>query len=135
VFRQCCSSRRTMSSPWRAVDFQCTRCSPSPVWYARGAVSSSPVAAMLRLPCSLSPSQVPPSDGRASGMILGVTVSVFVDVKALVIATSPNESATRTCSGPTVYFPRTSERTWYCSDLLEPARTPSSTNRGFAPNA
>jgi hypothetical protein len=135
VFRQCCSSRRTMSSPWRAVDLQCTRCSPSPVWYSRGAVSSSPLAAMLRLPSSLSPSQFPPSDGRVRGMIRGVTVSAFVDVKALVIATSPNESATRTCSGPRVYFPRSKERTWYRSDLLEPARTPSSTNRGLSPNA
>jgi hypothetical protein len=66
---------------------------------------------MFRLPWSLSPSQLPPSGGRASGMIRGVTVSVFVDVNALVIATSPNESATRTRSGPTVYFPRASERT------------------------
>jgi len=45
-------------------------------------------------------------------MIRGVTVRVFVVEKAREMATSPNESATRTCSGPTVYFPRASERTW-----------------------
>ncbi|HWG03015.1 MAG TPA: hypothetical protein VG164_14345 [Trebonia sp.] len=89
---------------------------------------------MFRLLWSLSPSQLPPSGGRASGMIRGVTVSVFTDVKALVIATSPNESATRTRSGPTVYLPRASERTSYRSDRLVPARTPSSTNRGLPPN-
>ena len=32
VFRQYCSSRRTISSPYRAVDRQCTRCRLSPVW-------------------------------------------------------------------------------------------------------
>jgi hypothetical protein len=31
VFRQYCSSRRTISSPYRAVDRQCTRCRLSPV--------------------------------------------------------------------------------------------------------
>ena len=31
VFRQNCSSRRTISSPYRAVDRQCTRCRLSPV--------------------------------------------------------------------------------------------------------
>ena len=30
LLRHWCSSRRTISSPYRAVDFQCTRCSPSP---------------------------------------------------------------------------------------------------------
>ena len=90
VFCQCCSSRRTMSSPYRAVDRQCTRCSPSPVRYSRGATSSSPLAEMLRLPCSLSPSQLPASGGRDSETIRGVTVSVLVVLKARLMDTSPN---------------------------------------------
>ena len=32
LFRHWCSSRRTISSPYLAVDFQCTRRSPSPSW-------------------------------------------------------------------------------------------------------
>ena len=54
---------------------------------------------MDRRPCSLSPSQYPPTGGRASGMIRGVTVSTEEDVNARVMDTSPNESATRTRSG------------------------------------
>ena len=67
---------------------------------------------MDRCPCSLSPSQYPPSGGRASGTIRGVTVSAEVEVNARVIDTRPNESATRTRSGPTVYLPRVSEPSW-----------------------
>ena len=90
---------------------------------------------MLRLPCSLSPSQFPASGGRASGMIRGVTVSVLVVVKARVIDTSPKESATRTCSGPIVYLPRVSDPTWYLNSLEPPEPMPSSTNRGLLPSA
>ena len=67
---------------------------------------------MLRRPCSLSPSQFPATGGRLSGTIWGVTVSVLVVVKARVIDTSPNESATRTWSGPIVYLPRVSDPSW-----------------------
>ena len=67
---------------------------------------------MDRRPCSLSPSQYPPSGGRASGMIRGVIVTTDVEVNARVIDTSPNESATRTRSGPIVYRPRVSEPSW-----------------------
>ena len=60
---------------------------------------------MDRLPCSLSPNQWPASGGRLSATIRGVMVSVEVEVNARVIETSPNESATRTRSGPIVYLP------------------------------
>jgi hypothetical protein len=39
---------------------------------------------------------LPPISGRVSETIRGVTVSVEVEEKDLAIATSPNESATRT---------------------------------------
>ena len=45
-------------------------------------------------------------------MIRGVMVSSDVEVNARVIDTSPNESATCTRSGPIVYRPRLSGRTW-----------------------
>ncbi len=45
-------------------------------------------------------------------MIRGVTVSTDVEVNARVMETRPNESATRTRSGPTVYRPRASDPSW-----------------------
>jgi hypothetical protein len=70
LFRHWCSSRLTISSPYLAVDFQCTRRSPSPSWYSRGAASSSPMADIVRIPPSPSPSQLlgpsPAAAGRFS---------------------------------------------------------------------
>src|SRR4029077_12819568 len=67
LLRHWCSSRRTISSPYLAVDFQCTRCSPSPSWYCRGAASSSPMAEIVRIPPSPSPSQLLCAVARGSG--------------------------------------------------------------------
>ena len=44
--------------------------------------------------------------------ILGVTTSVLVVLNDRLISTRPNESATRTRSGPMVNLPRLSERIW-----------------------
>src|SRR5580692_2006333 len=90
---------------------------------------------MDRRPWSLSPSQLPASGGRVSGTIAGVTVSVEVVVNARVIDTRPNESATRTRSGPIVYLPRTSAPSWYVNSRDPPPPIPSNTNRGRDPSA
>ena len=112
LLRHWCSSRRTISSPYLAVDFQCTRCRLSPSWYTRGAASSSPTAEIVRIPPSPSPSQLLCAAARGSGKILGVTTSVLVVLNDRLISTSPNASATRTRSGPMVNLPRVSERIW-----------------------
>src|SRR3984885_511296 len=90
---------------------------------------------MDRRPWSLSPSQLPASGGRVSGTIAGVTVSVEVVVNARVIDTRPNESATRTRSGPIVYLPRMSAPSWYVNSRDPPPPIPSNTNRGRDPGA
>ncbi len=69
--RQGCSSRRTMSSPLRAVDFQCTRRSSSPVRYSRGMTSSSPAEETARARASPRPDQSPPSGMAGSGTVAG----------------------------------------------------------------
>src|SRR5580700_2117500 len=112
LLRHWCSSRRTISSPYLAVDFQCTRCRLSPSWYTRGAASSSPIAEIVRIPPSPSPSQLLCAAARGSGKILGVTTSVLVVLNDRLISTSPNASATRTRSGPMVNLPRVSEWIW-----------------------
>ena len=112
LLRHWCSSRRTISSPYLAVDFQCTRCRLSPSWYTRGAASSSPTAEIVRIPPSPSPSQLLRAAARGSGKIFGVTTSVLVVLNDRLISTSPNASATRTRSGPMVNLPRVSERIW-----------------------
>ena len=112
LLRHWCSSRRTISSPYRAVDFQCTRRSPSPSWYSRGAASSSPMADIVRIPPSPSPSQLLSAAARGSGKIFGVTTSVLVALNERLISTSPNASATRTRSGPMVNLPLASDRIW-----------------------
>ncbi len=109
-FRHCCSSRRTMSSPYRAVERQCTRRSSSPSRYARGTTSSSPAAAAVRARPSPSPSQLPLITARGSGTTFGVTTSVVREENDRPSSTRPNASAIRISRGPTSNFPRRSER-------------------------
>ncbi len=82
-----------MSSPYRAVDRQCTRRSPSPTRYARGITSSSPAAAVILVRPSPSLDQLPLTDALVSGITLGVTVSMLVLAKSAVSSTRPKTSA------------------------------------------
>ena len=70
---QGCSSRRTISSPRRAVERQCTRRRSSPWRYSRVATSSSPAEATDRVRLSPLPAHSPPSGVDGSGTTTGVT--------------------------------------------------------------
>ncbi|MBD2900730.1 hypothetical protein amrb99_97390 [Actinomadura sp. RB99] len=107
---KCCSSRRTISSPCRAVDRQCTRRRSSPCRYSRGATSSSPAADTERARLSPPPPHAPLSRVAGSGTIAGVTVRVSAMLNERTSSTIPNGSASRTVSGPTRKRPRTSDR-------------------------
>jgi len=109
-FRHCCSSRRTMSSPYRAVERQCTRRSSSPSRYARGTTSSSPAAAAVRARPSPSPRQLPLTTARGSGTTFGVTTNVVRAENERPSSTRPKASAIRISSGPTSNLPLRSER-------------------------
>ncbi len=100
--RQGCSSRRTMSSPLRAVDFQCTRRSSSPVRYSRGITSSSPAEETARARASPRPDQSPPSGIAGRATVLGTTVSESVVVNWRVARHRPNGSTSCTDTGPIV---------------------------------
>ena len=78
VARDCqgCSSRRTISSPVRAVLRQCTRRRSSPRRYSRTVTSSALPIANARGRLSPEPVQPPPSGIAGSGTIRGVTGSV-----------------------------------------------------------
>src|SRR5215468_9251357 len=67
---QRCSSRLTISSPYLAVERQCTLRSSSPSLYARGMTSSSPAAAVILVLPSPSFDQLPFVDALASGTTL-----------------------------------------------------------------
>ncbi len=132
--RQRCSSRRTMSSPCRAVDRQCTRRSSSPSRYGRGMTSSSPAVSAVLVWPPPSPRQFPASDRLGNGMIAGVTTRVFRAANERVSSTRPNASATRTCSGPIVYLPRAPDWMGYVSSRQPPCSIRSSTKRGRVPS-
>ena len=106
-----CSSRRTMSSPTRAVERQCTLRRSSPERYSRVATSSVPLLLTDRDAASPPPAQSPPSRTAGSALTTGVTTRSSVLAKDRVSSHSPNGSVSRTDSGPTVKRPRTSEPT------------------------
>ena len=76
VARDCqgCSSRRTISSPIRAEERQCTRRRSSPWRYSRTVTSSADPVANARGRLSPEPVQPPPSGIVGSGTVRGVTV-------------------------------------------------------------
>jgi hypothetical protein len=106
-----CSSRRTISSPTRAVDFQWTRRRSSPKRYSRVATSSSPCTATERARLSPVPAYSPDRRTDGSGVTTGTTVSLPTLANERVSSHSPNGSANRTTKGPISYRPRTSART------------------------
>ena len=108
---QGCSSRRTISSPTRAVDRQCTRRRSSPWRYSRVAASSSPCTATERARESPLPVYSPVNRTAGSGTTVGVTIRWSTDGKARASSHSPNGSVSRITSGPISYRPRTSART------------------------
>ena len=96
-----CSSRRTISSPVRAVDFQCTRRRSSPIRYSRVAASSSPCTATERARLSPLPAYSPGSRTDGSGVTCGITVRWSVLGNDRVSSHRPNGSVSRITSGPT----------------------------------
>ena len=100
--RHGCSSRRTISSPLRAVDFQCTRRSSSPVRYSRGMTSSSPAEATARDRASPQPRPVAADRDRGQRDDDGTTVSVSVVANCRVARQKPNGSTSCTLTGPIV---------------------------------
>ena len=109
---QGCSSRRTISSPRRAVERQCTRRRSSPWRYSRVATSSSPDGRRPRgAGCRRGRPSRRASGSPGSACTGGVTISWSRAVNERVSSPSPNGSVSRTASGPTVKRPRTSERT------------------------
>ncbi len=110
LFRQRCSSRRTISSPYRAVERQCTRLSSSPSRYARGITSSSPAAEVSRDRPSPSPAHERLITVLDNGTTRGVTTKLVRPDSDRLSSTSPNASATRSCSGPISNRPRRSDR-------------------------
>jgi len=107
--RHGCSSRRTISSPRRAVDRQCTRRRSSPRRYSRTVRSWSPTAVTER--AALSPVLAcSPGTGRyGSAITRGTTRSQSTSANRDVCSTSPNGSVTRIVSGPIGYRPRRSQ--------------------------
>ena len=103
VARLCqgCSSRRTISSPVRAVLRQCTRRRSSPSRYSRTVTSSADPVAKARGRRSPVPdhSLVMPTCGNVC--TAGVTTSRVVAVNVRTSSIIPNGSLTRTESGPT----------------------------------
>ena len=114
VARDCqgCSSRRTISSPIRAEERQCTRRRSSPWRYSRTVTSSADPVANARGRLSPEPVQPPPSGIVGSGTVRGVTVSGTVVRNARPSSTRPKGSLTRTDIGPIWNWPRMSDRTW-----------------------
>ena len=102
VARLChtCSSRRTISSPVRAVERQCTRRRSSPWRYSRVPMSSSPAAATEVAWPSPRPLQACPTGAFGSAWTCGVTVSACCAENERDSSTSPNGSASRSASGP-----------------------------------
>ena len=96
-----CSSRRTISSPVRAVDFQWTLRRSSPWRYSRVAASSLPLTATEREAASPPPVQSPPSRTAGSGNSTGVTTSSSELANERASSHRPNGSVSRTDSGPT----------------------------------
>ncbi len=92
---QGCSSRRTISSPVRAVDRQCTRRRSSPRRYSRVAASSSPCTATERARLSPVPAHSPASRTAGSATTCGMTVSRSTLGKERVSSQSPNGSVSR----------------------------------------
>jgi hypothetical protein len=97
---QGCSSRRTMSSPVRAVERQCTRRRSSPRRYSRVAASSSPCTATDRARLSPVPAYSPASRTVGSGTTFGMTVSRSTLGNERVSSHRPNGSVSRMTSGP-----------------------------------
>lgn len=106
-----CSSRRTISSPTRAVERQWTRRRSSPWRYSRVAASSVPLLAIERAAASPPPAQSPPRRTAGRRLTTGVTVSSLVAANDRLSSHSPNGSVRRTDSGPIRNRPRSSERT------------------------
>jgi hypothetical protein len=95
-----CSSRRTISSPRRAVERQCTRRRSSPCRYSRVARSCSPLAAATPWVASPVPDHCPPPGAPTSGQVRGTTTSGSVAVNARCASHMPNGSDTASASGP-----------------------------------
>ena len=102
---QDCSSRRTISSPTRAVERQCTRRTSSPRRYSRTSTSSCPTRPARALWVSAEAPEAP-ARSRPNSCTCGVTATSVVLAKAMSLWDSPNGSKLRTNSGPIRKRPR-----------------------------
>ena len=130
--RQGRSSRRTMSSPVRAVARQWTFRRSSPWRYSRVLTSSSPWTAMVRRAPSPPPPCPPAGPPAPSGRTRGTTSSGEVSAPTALRSTSPNGSTSRSRRGPSTWRPRR----WPCTPVAQrggrPVRQPLDQEPGRA---
>src|SRR5918994_612792 len=132
---QACSSRRTISSPHRAVERQWIRRTSSPCRYSRTRASSCPTTP-TRCGRASPVLPAPPAVRRAgNGTTRGVTITCVVAENWRSNWTSPNGSVVRTRSGPVEKRPRTRPSSGYSTMRRQLRSALSTRKRGRLPSS